>query len=88
LIPQLFSWSFDLFDPCITSMEELVAMVPYLFMAARIPCFFPLRERSVFEFAESVRTHMELHNIPYHNFYHAFDVFHGTFVMLMTMDAS
>jgi hypothetical protein len=57
-------------------------------MAARIPCFFPLRERSVFEFAESVRTHMELHNIPYHNFYHAFDVFHGTFVMLMTMDAS
>jgi len=79
------SWNFDLWKVPVAELDVLVAI---MFMNFGLFDSFDVDGPTLKRFLNRVDVAMSLHNSPYHNRYHSFDVCHACFVFCSDMDCS
>jgi len=79
------TWNFDLWK---TPVEELDVLVAIMFMNSGLFDSFDVDGPTLKRFLNRVDVAMSLHNNPYHNRFHAFDVCHACFVFCSDMGCS
>jgi hypothetical protein len=78
-------WAFSVFN---VPVEGRVGLVASIFKSLQLDATVAMESVKFRGFVKAVQAGMSLSASPYHNFEHALDVLHGTFVMLSSFGAS